>query len=129
MELKQNISENDIKAGHFNKSKIANFTTDYLLRTYTAGCYYLDEKFEIWTSKGLQVVNTTYEETVCRSEHLTLFGAGFFVQPNSLDFQYIMAEADFSDNVTIYMTILVTLIIFLICLIRIRRSLRHTKVT
>ena len=24
-------------------------TTDYYLRTYTAGCYYLDEKYEEWT--------------------------------------------------------------------------------
>ena len=26
-------------------------TTDYLLRTYTAGCYYLDEKYEEWTGQ------------------------------------------------------------------------------
>ena len=117
MELKEDITESDVTAGFFEKSKISNFTTDYLLRTYTAGCYYLDAKYEIWTSKGLQVLNTTYEETVCGSAHMTLFGAGFFVQPNTLDFDFIMAEADLSDNMTIYMTILVSLIICLMFLI------------
>lgn len=71
-------------------------TTDYLLRTYTAGCYYLDEKFEEWTGRGMTVLNTIYEETTCLSSHMTLFGAGFFVQPNTVDFNYLFAEADFN---------------------------------
>ena len=88
-------------------------TTDYSLRTYTAGCYYLDEKYEEWTGKnlkrtmsycfcsvcsgrGMSVLNTTYEVTTCLTSHMTLFGGGFFVQPNTLDFKFIFAEADFS---------------------------------
>ena len=117
MELKDNLTEDDAVAGFFDKSKISNFSTDYLLRTYTAGCYYLDEKYEVWTSKGMEVINTTYEVTVCSSAHMTLFGAGFFVQPNTLDFEFIMAEADFSDNMTIYMAILVSIISYLLFLI------------
>ena len=117
MELKDNITEEDATAGFFDKTKISNFSTDYMLRTYTAGCYYLDEKYEVWTGKGLQVINTTYDVTVCGSAHMTLFGAGFFVQPNTLDFDYIMAEADFSDNMTIYMAILVSIICYLLFLI------------
>ena len=117
LELKENLTETDVIAGYFNKSKISNFTTDYVLRTYTAGCYYLDEKYEIWTSKGMEVVNTSYEKTACRSSHMTLFGAGFFVQPNSLDFDFIMAEADFTDNVTLYMSIIVSIIAYLSFLI------------
>ena len=35
----------------FPKTKISPMTTDYLLRTYTAGCYYLDEKYEEWTGQ------------------------------------------------------------------------------
>ena len=117
MELKDNITEDDLAAGYFDKSKISNFSTDYLLRTYTAGCYYLDEKYEIWTGKGLQVLSTTYEVTTCGSAHMTLFGAGFFVQPNTLDFDFIMAKADFSDNLTIYTAILVSVIAYLLFLI------------
>ena len=117
MELKENITEADVVAGYFDKTKIKNFTTDYLLRTYTAGCYYLDEKYEVWTSKGMEVINTTYEVTVCRSAHMTIFGAGFFVQPNTLDFDFIIAAADFSDNMTIYTAILVSLTLYLVFLV------------
>ena len=49
LELKENMTENELEDRHFDKSKIANLTTDYNLRTYTAGCYYLDEKYEEWT--------------------------------------------------------------------------------
>lgn len=65
----------------------------------------------------MQVVNTTYEQSVCISSHMTLFGAGFFVQPNSMDFDYVMKLADFEDNMTMYMTVIVTLILLLISLI------------
>ena len=45
--------------------------------------------------RGLGVVSTTYHTTVCVSSHMTLFGSGFFVQPNTVDFKFIYAEADF----------------------------------
>ena len=97
MELNEDLIESDIVAGYFDKSKISNFTVDYSLRTYTAGCYYLDEKYEIWTSKGMEVINTTYEKTSCRSSHMTLFGAGFFVQPHAMDFDFIKPDLDLSE--------------------------------
>ena len=117
MNLKDNITDDDKIAGHFDKNKISDFDTNYWLRTYTAGCYYLYEKYEIWTSKGLQVENTTYEETTCRSEHMTLFGTGFFVQPNELDFDFMQAATDFIDNMTMFLTVLFTIIAFMVCLI------------
>ena len=43
--------QNELNDKTFPKTKISNMTTDYLLRTYTAGCYYLDEKFEEWSGK------------------------------------------------------------------------------
>ena len=41
------------------------------------------------------MLSTTYHMTECVSSHMTLFGAGFFVQPNTVDFKFIYAEADF----------------------------------
>ena len=38
-------------------------TTDYLLRTYTAGCYYLDEKFEEWSGRKFQTKVSEYFTT------------------------------------------------------------------
>ena len=51
MQLNEPLTQEEITDGFFDKKKVANFTTDYKLRTYTAGCYYLDEKYEIWTGK------------------------------------------------------------------------------
>ena len=106
--------KNEVTDKTFDKSKISKMTTDYKMRTYTAGCYYLDEKYEEWTGinaqnivdsrqfynvltgRGMSVLNTSYEVTTCLSSHMTLFGGGFFMQPNSLDFDFIFAESDFS---------------------------------
>ena len=117
MELNETITETDTAAGYFAKSKISSLTTDYKLRTYTAGCYFLDERYEEWTGKSLMVESTTFEKTTCLTAHLTMFGTGFFVQPNSIDFKYVLAHADFTDNLTIYMTIITSLIMLLIFLI------------
>ena len=37
-------------------------TTDYLLRTYTAGCYYLDEKFEEMLDRYYTKLDTSEQE-------------------------------------------------------------------
>ena len=49
----------------------------------------------------MSVLNTSYEVTTCLSSHMTLFGGGFFVQPNSLDFDFIFAESDFSVRISV----------------------------
>ena len=48
---------------------------------------------------------------------MTLFGGGFFVQPNTIDFDYVFKYADFSDNTTIYATVLICLATFLLLLL------------
>ena len=65
----------------------------------------------------MSVDTATYGRTICRSSHLTGFGGGFFVEPTTIDFDLIFAEASFADNMTIYMTIIVTLALYLILMI------------
>ena len=77
--------------------------------------------------RALEVVETTYNQTVCVSAHMTLFAAGFFVQPNSMDFDFILKEMDFFDNETIYSTILITCIAYLLFLI-VARFVDYTDV-
>ena len=115
IQLNEILSEEETTS--FDKSKISEFRTDYSLRTYTTGCYFLEEKYEEWTARGTIVLSTTYEETICLTSHLTMFGSGFFVQPNINDFQYILAHADFKDNLTVYITVLVVIIVYLLSLI------------
>ena len=38
----------------------------------------------------------TCQVTPCLSLHMSVFRGGFFVQPHSLDFQFIFAESDLS---------------------------------
>ncbi|CAF1645338.1 unnamed protein product, partial [Adineta ricciae] len=94
-----------------------NFTSNYEIRIYTSGCYYLDENNQ-WNSNGLIVgSNTNHYETECYSKHLTTFAGGFIVLPEPINWNYIFANADFVKNKTIYITIICTIIIYIILLI------------
>ncbi|CAF4039861.1 unnamed protein product, partial [Rotaria sordida] len=58
-----------------------NFTSNYELRIYTSGCYYLDSNNN-WKSDGLIVGSlTNHYETECFATHLTTFAGGFIVLP------------------------------------------------
>ena len=50
-----------------------NIRVNYDVRIFTSGCYYLDEIHDKWTSRGIKVVETTYDKTVCLTSHMTLF--------------------------------------------------------
>ncbi|CAF4521529.1 unnamed protein product, partial [Rotaria sp. Silwood2] len=59
-----------------------NFTSNYELRIYTSGCYYLDSNNN-WKSDGLIVGSlTNHYETECLATHLTTFAGGFIVLPS-----------------------------------------------
>ncbi|CAF3678781.1 unnamed protein product [Rotaria sordida] len=80
------------------------FSSDYSIRMYTSGCYYLDDNNN-WQSDGLIVGSKTNESfTQCYSTHLTTFAASLvFPTPvpwHSLDF-------DFKRNITIYITLII----------------------
>ncbi|XP_064478806.1 uncharacterized protein LOC135392080 [Ornithodoros turicata] len=93
------------------------FTSNYSVRIYTSGCYFFHSQKKIWSAEGCFVANANYALTRCKCNHLTSFGSGFFVMPNTIDFSYVFANAGFADNVTIYMTVIVTLFIYLLVLI------------
>ena len=96
------------------KEKIIPFEDSYRLRTWTSGCYYYDESRRAWISSGMEIREAKYDATHCKSDHLTSFGTGFFVVPNSVDFDYIFANADFADNLTIYMVIILTALFYIL---------------
>ncbi|CAF0940715.1 unnamed protein product [Adineta steineri] len=94
-----------------------NFTSDYELRIYTSGCYYLDENNQ-WKSDGLTVGPlTNLYETECLSTHLTTFAGGFIVLPAPINWSYVFANASFTKNKTVYLTVIITLIIYIILMI------------
>jgi polycystin 1L2 len=94
-----------------------NFTSNYQLRIYTSGCYYLDSNNQ-WKADGLRVGPlTNHYQTQCFSTHLTSFAGGFVVLPESVNWNYVFANADFLKNKTIYLTVTVVGVIYIILII------------
>ncbi|CAF4248868.1 unnamed protein product, partial [Adineta steineri] len=94
-----------------------DFTSNYELRLYTSGCYYLDDNNN-WRSDGLIVGSlTNLYETECLSTHLTTFAGGFIVLPAPINWSYVFANADFMKNKTVYLTMIFTSIIYIILMI------------
>ncbi|UJR18997.1 hypothetical protein I4U23_022127 [Adineta vaga] len=94
-----------------------NFTSNYFSRIYTSGCYYLNENQQ-WKSDGLLVGPlTNHNQTQCYSTHLTTFAGGFAILPESVDWNYVFANADFMKNKTIYLTVICVSIIYIILIL------------
>lgn len=60
---------------------------------------------------------TNHYETQCFSSHLTTFAGGFLVLPDPIAWDYVFANADFSKNRTIYLTVICIVSIYLILLV------------
>jgi len=72
-----------------------NFSSNYELRIFTSGCYYLDSNNN-WQSNGLLVGSlTNHKRTQCFSTHLTSFASSFLVLPNPINWNYVFANANF----------------------------------
>ncbi|XP_022236190.1 uncharacterized protein LOC111083790, partial [Limulus polyphemus] len=94
-----------------------NFTSNYSIAVYTSACLYFEESTETWKGDGCHVTSMDVNRTCCQCNHLTSFGSGFFVAPNTVDFDYVFANANFADNLTIYITLIVTFSIYIILMI------------
>lgn len=114
MNVSQDLYDEDVhKRKPIPENKIIQFQENYKLRTWTSGCYFYSERLKAWIADGMRIRAIKYGATHCKSDHLTSFAAGFFVIPNSIDFDYIFANASFHDNLTIYIAIIITLILYI----------------
>ncbi|CAF1035223.1 unnamed protein product [Adineta ricciae] len=94
-----------------------NFTSNYELRIFTSGCYYLDTNSN-WQSEGVLVGPlTNHQQTQCLSTHLTTFAGGFLVLPAPINWNYVFSNADFTRNKTIYITLICVSILYLLLLV------------
>ena len=97
-----------------NSDKI-NFTKDFLLLSYTSGCYYYESASGKWSSHGTEVVSdTNLYETHCLSTHLTSFAGGLVVLPSAINFEYVFANASFLQNPIIYSTVIVVTLLYVL---------------
>ncbi len=60
---------------------------------------------------------TNHNENECYSTHLTTFAGGFIVLPSPINWNYVFTNADFNKNKTIYLTVIVISIVYLLLII------------
>ncbi|UJR25593.1 hypothetical protein I4U23_006937 [Adineta vaga] len=109
------IGIRELKTCHFDNFNDKNeFSSNYSIRMYTSGCYYLD-KYHTWQSDGLTVGEETNERfTQCYSTHLTTFASGFVILPNPIEFN---GDFAFERNLTIYITLIIIGLLYLITML------------
>ena len=92
-----------------------NFTSDFMLRSYSSGCYYYDSSTGKWSSSGMEIYeDTNLNQTHCRSYHLTSFAGGLVILPTAINFQYVFANASFTQNPLIYSTVILFSLLYII---------------
>ena len=96
-------------------SNQSTFTENFELRTYSSGCYYMNELFNSWSSYGMEILSdTNITHTHCISNHLTTFAGGFIVLPNAINFNYVWAHASFLQNPVIYCTVIALICLYIL---------------
>jgi hypothetical protein len=92
-----------------------NFTSDFLVRAYTSGCYYYDVNTGKWQSDGMEIYeDSDLTKTHCASNHLTSFAGGLVVLPQTINFQHVFANASFTKNPFIYVTVIVVTCVYIL---------------
>lgn len=85
---------------------------------YAAGCYYIDINSMAYSSWGVEVLsdsNTTH--THCVSTHLTEFAGGLIILPDAIDFNNVWANASFTQNLTIYLTVIIVCCLYILLIV------------
>jgi hypothetical protein len=114
---KSNYTTEDIKE-HLNLNDPSNFTMSLSTRVILSGCYYIDPNTGLYSSYGMEVLETTNTSfTQCISYHLTQFAGGWITVPNGINFNDVFARASFLQNLTIYMTVIVMCSLYLVLFI------------
>ena len=93
----------------------ANFTSDFMVRAYSSGCYYYDANTGKWSSYGMEIhEDTNLEKTHCSSVHLTSFAGGLVILPSAINFEYVFAHASFIQNPIVYSTVILVTCLYIL---------------
>lgn len=86
-------------------------------RVYASGCYYLNESTASWSSYGAEVLSdSNITHTHCITNHLTQYAGGLVILPPQIDFASVWANASFTKNLTIYLTVIIISSLYLLLL-------------
>lgn len=103
---------------NLNASDAGNFTCSLSTRIILSGCYYIDPNTGLYSSYGMEVLESTNTSfTQCFSNHLTQFAGGWITVPSGINFNEVFAHASFLQNITIYMTVLVMCTLYVTMLV------------
>ena len=92
--------------------------THYNLHTLSGGAYYFNEEIGIWEGSGIKVLDeSTFTRTVFETNHLTSFGSGYKSELNSIDFELIFKISSFSDNITVFIFLIICFVFYSIGMI------------
>nr|XP_045593938.1 polycystic kidney disease protein 1-like 2 [Procambarus clarkii] len=116
-DFNMSLMDDPVTRNNVNMDVIKNISTNYKIRITVNGVAFLNKTTMKWETGGLEIINATETLTTCTTNHLTSFGASMFVMPNTVDFNYVFAHMGFTDNLTIYLTLIICLSIFVILLI------------
>jgi hypothetical protein len=101
-----------------SQSPNATFKYSFYMRTFTSGCYYYDKSTSKWSSYGMEIQSDTdLTMAHCQSTHLTDFAGGLVVTPPSINFQYVWANAGFTQNLSLYITVIVVSCVYILAAI------------
>jgi hypothetical protein len=121
------LSQNEMNSYCLNESSLTtfphiqsevNFTSDFMIRSYSSGCYYFDANTGKWYSNGMDIYeDTSLEKTHCMSNHLTSFAGGLVILPSTINFQYVYANTMLNKSLlAILILIIITCIYILFAL-------------
>jgi polycystin 1L2 len=110
-----------------------NFTSDFMIRSYTSGCYYYDPNTGKWSSNGMDIYeDTNLEQTHCLSNHLTAFAGGLVLTSSTINFKYALVNASFVINPIIYMTLIFFTCLYILfavwCRVMDMKDVKKTKI-
>jgi hypothetical protein len=114
---KLNFDENSIKLTEPIKHKdyTVKFSSNFYIRTFSAGCYYLRLVDGQWSSEGLEIYPDTDLTTAhCETDHLTEFAAGLLVLPSDVNFALVFEDPSFTKNPIIYSVLIVTIFVYVV---------------
>ena len=95
-----------------------NFTSDFLIRAYSSGCYFYDTNTGKWNSDGMEIYeDTNLQQTHCLTNHLTSFAGGLVLLPSSINFQYVFENSSFTKNPLIYSSVILITCVYILCAI------------
>ena len=92
-----------------------NFTSDFMVRSYTSGCYYYDTITGKWYSDGMDVYeDTNLEQTHCMTNHLTSFAGGFVFTQSTLNIEYAFVNTLMAKSLLAILFIIVITCIYIL---------------